>query len=152
MQNECEAKRIGIWRTVASRFRRRSLEKLCHQLNVITARRLIEDGMRHLVVYAFDGNSNVINVYGFPEREVIDLVFRYLCEKDLIRGSALDVGANVGVFTLLMAWQVGSAGHVVAFECEPRIHQLLRENIAMNYASWVELRPQAAGDRHRATH
>lgn len=59
---------------------------------------------------------------------------------------AVDVGANIGLFTLLMAWQTGPTGQVVSYECEPRNFEVLRENVAMNYASWVELHDAAVGD------
>ena len=44
----------------------------------------------------------------------------------------LDVGANIGYFTLLFAQQVGPTGHVFAFEPEPRNFELLQRNIALN--------------------
>ncbi|HYF50209.1 MAG TPA: FkbM family methyltransferase [Planctomycetota bacterium] len=45
---------------------------------------------------------------------------------------ALDVGANLGYFTLLMANLVGKSGRVYAFEPNPRMHATLSENIALN--------------------
>lgn len=44
----------------------------------------------------------------------------------------LDVGANIGYFTLLSAACVGEAGHVYAFEPEPDNFALLEENVALN--------------------
>jgi FkbM family methyltransferase len=44
----------------------------------------------------------------------------------------LDVGANIGYFTLLCAACVGDSGHVYAFEPEPRNFRLLLENIELN--------------------
>jgi len=44
----------------------------------------------------------------------------------------LDVGANIGYFTLLFAQQVGPRGHVYAVEPEPRNFELLRRNISLN--------------------
>ncbi len=46
---------------------------------------------------------------------------------------AFDIGANVGLFTVLMGRLVGPAGHVVAYEAAPENVALLRDNIAMNY-------------------
>jgi FkbM family methyltransferase len=45
---------------------------------------------------------------------------------------ALDVGANLGYFTLLMASLVGKSGRVYAFEPNPRLHAMLAANIALN--------------------
>ena len=46
--------------------------------------------------------------------------------------TVLDVGANVGYFTLLMAQLVGPAGKVHAFEPNPGIASRLQENIVLN--------------------
>lgn len=45
---------------------------------------------------------------------------------------ACDVGANIGVFTLLMADKVGAKGKVFSFEPTPGIYKLLTRNIAVN--------------------
>lgn len=78
-----------------------------------------------------------------------DVPFTAFLRRELSRGMvAFDVGANIGVFTVLMAWQVGPPGFVVAYEPAPRSLQLLRENVAMNYLTpWVEIVPRAASDR-----
>jgi FkbM family methyltransferase len=44
----------------------------------------------------------------------------------------LDVGANIGYFSLLASQLVGPAGKVISIEASPKIHALLSENIAMN--------------------
>lgn len=46
--------------------------------------------------------------------------------------SVLEIGANVGYFTLVMAQAVGSNGHVVAFEADPDLAQLVRDNVEVN--------------------
>src|SRR5216684_2115948 len=45
---------------------------------------------------------------------------------------ALDVGANVGFFTLLASKLVGSAGHVYAFEPLPRNLYYLERHVRLN--------------------
>ena len=57
----------------------------------------------------------------------------------------VDVGANWGYYTLAAAHLVGSAGHVVAFEPEPRLFALLASNIDMNGLGQVVRRPVAVG-------
>lgn len=60
---------------------------------------------------------------------------------------AIDVGANFGLFSVLMAWQVGPTGRVVAYEPEPRNLEFLKQNLAFNYLDgWVDLRAVAAAD------
>jgi FkbM family methyltransferase len=44
----------------------------------------------------------------------------------------VDVGANIGYFTLLAAQCVGPKGRVVAVEAHPRLAGLLRRNVVMN--------------------
>lgn len=46
--------------------------------------------------------------------------------------TAIDVGANLGYFTLLMAIHCGPDGRVIAFEPNPRIAKLLKESVALN--------------------
>lgn len=45
---------------------------------------------------------------------------------------ALDVGANIGYHTLLLAKQVGPLGKVIAFEPLPGVFKVLQENVALN--------------------
>ena len=47
-------------------------------------------------------------------------------------GSFVDLGANIGFFTLLAARAVGAAGRVYAFEPAPRTLAVLRRNLAIN--------------------
>jgi FkbM family methyltransferase len=44
----------------------------------------------------------------------------------------VDVGANIGYFTLLAGTLVGSGGQVVAIEAHPLLADLLRRNVVMN--------------------
>jgi FkbM family methyltransferase len=52
---------------------------------------------------------------------------------------ALDLGANIGYFTLMMARLVGPAGRIYAFEPDPENFTLLRKNIESNGYVNVEL-------------
>lgn len=47
-------------------------------------------------------------------------------------GVMVDVGANIGYFTLLAANLVGAQGRVVAVEAHPDLFELLRRNVVMN--------------------
>ena len=49
----------------------------------------------------------------------------------------LEIGANVGLFTLLMCHRAGPGGSVLAFECDPILAQILRDNIELNGFSRV---------------
>lgn len=59
--------------------------------------------------------------------------------------TVVDVGANIGYFTLLAAQSVGSEGRVVAVEAHPETYELLRRNVVMNgYHSFVRTWNRAA--------
>jgi FkbM family methyltransferase len=67
------------------------------------------------------------------------------CKRVLRPGDVLvDVGANIGYFTLLGSSLVGTSGKVVAIEASPRIFALLSSNIARNAATNVRAVNKAA--------
>src|SRR5262245_31453918 len=59
----------------------------------------------------------------------------------------LDVGANVGLYTLLFAKLVGPTGSVIAFEPGPVSCGLLRRNVAINGYNIVTVENAAVSDR-----
>jgi FkbM family methyltransferase len=61
--------------------------------------------------------------------------------------TVVDVGANIGYYSVLAAQQVGASGRVLAFEPDPRNYQLLLENIALNNAANVLAFNTALGER-----
>ena len=58
--------------------------------------------------------------------------------------NVIEIGANIGYFTALAARAVGSSGHVLAVEADPKTFSLLRTNVEMNHFDNVELLPVAA--------
>lgn len=63
-------------------------------------------------------------------------------------GTVLDVGANVGCYTLLFARWVGDTGHVYAFEPAAASRAGLERHLALNgLAQRVTVRPEAVSDR-----
>jgi FkbM family methyltransferase len=57
-----------------------------------------------------------------------------------------DVGANVGIYTLLLAELVGARGRVFAFEPVARNVELLQRHVEMNGYGNVRIFPSALGD------
>jgi len=67
-----------------------------------------------------------------------------LCERFLRPGmTAFDVGANIGLYTLLFARHVGLSGDVHAFEPDRENLRRLRTNIALNESENVRVVPAA---------
>jgi FkbM family methyltransferase len=73
--------------------------------------------------------------YGQYEPEVADLVRRILQPGAV----AVDVGANIGCHTLVMARSVGSQGRVLAVEPNPAVRERLAANVALNRLANVEV-------------
>lgn len=78
---------------------------------------------------------------GTYDRPFVDFL-----ERRLRRGMTfVDVGANVGLFTILAASRVGRGGRVFAYECNPELIGFLRRNIEMSwFDDRVRLIPKAA--------
>jgi len=64
----------------------------------------------------------------------------------LTGGVAVDVGANVGWHTLLMARLVGDEGRVLAAEANPSVRGRLHNNLKLNRFTQVEVIPFAIAD------
>jgi FkbM family methyltransferase len=58
----------------------------------------------------------------------------------------LDVGANIGCYSLLAARRVGPSGRVYAFEPDPRTRPSLEYNVRANGLTNVTIVPKAASD------
>jgi FkbM family methyltransferase len=74
-------------------------------------------------------------VNGVYEPKVEDLILNTLKPGDVF----IDVGANIGVFTIPAAKRVGSGGRVIAVEASPDVFGVLERNIAVNDSENVHL-------------
>jgi FkbM family methyltransferase len=90
------------------------------------------------------------------DRDSLELATREVyepLETDLFRRwigpgqTVLDIGANIGYYTLIAARQVGPRGRVFAFEPDPANFGLLKRNVEENGYANVVLVPQAVSDR-----
>jgi FkbM family methyltransferase len=61
--------------------------------------------------------------------------------------TAVDVGANIGIYTVALARAVGSDGQVLAIEPDAMNVRRLRDNLARNSIANVRVVEAAAGDR-----
>lgn len=81
----------------------------------------------------------------FLLRENYELSVRTMIDSQLSPGGvAIDIGANMGLWTLRMAERVGKSGRVIAFEPGPTTQNRLRDNIALS-GHKVELHGFALG-------
>lgn len=80
--------------------------------------------------------------YGEWAQNEIDLVLGFLP----IGGTAIDVGANIGTHSVAFGQRVGGSGQVIAFEPQPELFTLLRENIDVNGLAQVTVRQEAVGE------
>lgn len=81
--------------------------------------------------------------FGVWEPNLTALLMRRLAPGDVF----VDVGANMGYFTVLASRLVGDAGRVVAFEASPGTYAVLAEDVAMNRAGNVRAVNKAVSDR-----
>jgi FkbM family methyltransferase len=79
---------------------------------------------------------------GTYEPEVAALIWSTLQGGETV----LDIGANIGYFTLLMAHKVGPAGRVIAFEPVPSVYDRLCENLELNDLHHVQAERLAVAD------
>lgn len=72
--------------------------------------------------------------------------------KKAIRPGAtvLDIGANIGSFSLIAARQAGPQGKVYAFEPGPDNFEILNRNIRLNQYTNIVAIPKAVGDKSQA--
>lgn len=80
------------------------------------------------------------------EREVSELFCRWLRPGDCV----IDVGANIGWFTILSASIVGPTGKVFAYEPGGENLKTLKENAALNELSNIEFHEVALSDQRRS--
>jgi len=64
-------------------------------------------------------------------------------------GVFIDVGANIGSFTLPVARHLGASGRVIAIESSPKVFPYLRQNVALNALTNVSLIQCAASENDR---
>ena len=88
---------------------------------------------------------------GVYDLAVSELMFRLVRPGDVV----VDAGANIGYMTLLAAVAAGPRGRVIAFEPNPQLFPILRQNVEATRRRFamasVELRETALGaHRHRS--
>lgn len=79
--------------------------------------------------------------HGYWERWIHSVVFSLVSPGDRV----VEVGANLGYYTIAMTVKAGTQGHVTAFEGNPRLCRLMRRTMEFNgYAERVDILNKAA--------
>lgn len=122
---------------------RHFISKLAMRFNVIP-----NDG-----VYRVDrGAIMELRMKDFIERSIYFDAYEFLCRRIILcylkPGSVfIDIGANVGYYSLLANARVGAAGRVLSFEPNPVTAWQLKRNIRLNAARQIELFGVALSDK-----
>lgn len=94
-------------------------------------------------MYLDRDDSMALAVNGLYEPTETDLILGLIQSGHVV----LDIGANIGYYTLLFAGIVGDTGHIFAFEPDPYSFELLSKNISVNRFSNVSAFQLAVADR-----
>jgi FkbM family methyltransferase len=131
-------RRLPGWRLRAAAYRFLSqplAERLAARLEI-----QVSDGIR-MVVDTSDVHGRTLVTSGIWEPQTTAAFRSLLADGDV----CVDVGANVGYYTLLASTLVGPRGHVYALEPAPDTFATLRANLALNVVSNVTALAVAAG-------
>ena len=82
-------------------------------------------------------------INGVYEPFQTSLVRQYLKEGNIV----LDIGANIGYYTLIFAQLVGERGKVIAFEPEPYLMNILAKNVELNGYTNISLVQKAVSNQ-----
>ncbi len=102
------------------------------------------------VVRGRGGSRMELRAGGSDRYTVFETLVRgdYLTQRELKSGdTVVDIGANIGVFSILAARQVGPAGRVVAVEPNPETADQLERNVRLNGLSNVHVWRAAVAGR-----
>jgi len=117
----------------------------------------------HKNIIEVQGSKMYINVRGenlaigrtlqsYASKKIHEPATTNLFKKLLKKGDVvIDLGANIGYFTLLAARLVGERGRVYAFEPEPVNFKFLKKNIELNNYSQVEAYQMAVAEKSGKT-
>jgi FkbM family methyltransferase len=125
------------------------LSRLCPILNPLFRKLVFKLPHRQRVIKHFGQRllvdpTEMHGFYLYYEQEYDDYIFDFIAARRSQFNRALDVGANIGIYTVFLATQFQ---HVDAFEPDPSNLQRLKENLRLNRSSNVTVHPVCVGDR-----
>jgi FkbM family methyltransferase len=118
---------------------RRVVKRFPHRL------RTIEHFGQRLVV----DPSELHGFYLYYEREYDNYIFQFLRERASQYERALDLGANIGIYTAFLAAHIG---RVDAFEPDPEVLARLNSNLEINHCRNVQVHATCVGKQTGTVH
>ena len=103
---------------------------------------VVRDGSAEFSI-ALDRQNGAVDEYIFMHRNWEPQVGKVLHQQLATGGVFVDVGANIGYFSLLASSLVGESGKVVAFEPLPQLVNQIRRSAAENDYRWLQVVPKA---------
>lgn len=132
-----------IYATPRSRRAKKQIFKILNKRNDFPSRIIKTREHFKISLDPADPNQRFVYWYGrYNENDEIKLIKRILSPGDIF----IDVGANIGYFTLTSSLCVGSSGKVVAFEPNPFTYNVLLQNIKLNHYSNIDAIQEAVGE------
>ena len=115
--------------------------------------KVIEIQGSKMLIDSKDVSSAILKTFeGYAKNLVHEKATTKLFKQVVKEGNMLvDLGANIGYFTLLAAKIVGPEGKVFAFEPEPQNYNYLKKNIALNNYDNVKVIQRAVSDKNGKT-
>lgn len=111
-------------------------------------RRIVDTEMGvRLYVDPLSHGGHEITVSGMYEGETFRVLMQELKANDV----ALDIGANEGIFTAVMAQRVGSGGMVIAIEPQSKLRDIIEINLRINGAARYRVYSRAFGGAEDAS-
>ena len=95
-------------------------------------------------IFLDKNDSLCLSINGIYEEFETNLIKKEIHSGDVV----VDIGANIGYYTLLFAKLVGEKGKVFAFEPDPTNFELLKKNVEINDYKNVILEQKALSDSH----
>ncbi len=118
------------------------VQKIIKKINTTLKPEFVEiEGNR---IYLDKQDSLFLSVRGYHEKTATRIARNAIKEGDTV----IDIGANIGYYTLLFAKWVGPTGKVYAFEPEPTNFQLLEKNVQANNYKNITIFQKAVSNKN----
>jgi hypothetical protein len=130
---------LATLKRVATRLIRTIIARALVRTGLCTRTRITAAGCR--LVFHPSSMSRALWIDPETYSQDVDFYRRYLRAGDVF----VDVGANIGYYTILGAKLVGMSGKVLSIEPNPIVYEYLAANVSLNGLTTAETRNVAAG-------